>query len=145
MSARFAGVRDRSRAEAERGSVTIWIIAVVVATFTMVALLLDGGTMLRKRSDVFSLVSAAARVGAQQLDPVQAVEGHPVLDRIAAEHAARAYLTAHDLHGTVTVVGDVVTVEASSTAELQMLKLVGGDTVSFHATASVRAVKVGWP
>jgi phosphotransferase system HPr-like phosphotransfer protein len=68
-----------------------------------------------------------------------------VLDRIAAEHAARAYLTAHDLRGTVTVVGDVVTVEASSSAELQMLKLVGGDTVSFHATASVRAVKVGSP
>jgi hypothetical protein len=25
------------------------------------------------------------------------------------------------------------------------LKLVGGDTVSFHATASVRAIKVGSP
>ena len=145
MNARCARLRDRARVEAERGSVTIWMIAVVVAAFAMVTLLLDGGTMLRARSDVFSLVSAAARVGAQQLDPVQAVEGHSVLDPIAARHAALAYLTAHNLHGTVSVHGDVVTVDATSTAELQMLKLVGGDTASFHATASVRAVKVGTP
>ena len=145
MNDRCARLRDRARVESERGSVTIWMIAVVVATFAMVTLLLDGGTMLRARSDVFSLVSAAARVGAQQLDPVQAVEGHTVIDPIAARHAALDYLEANDLHGTVAVVGDVVTVDASSTADLQMLKLVGGDTISFRATASVRAVKVGTP
>jgi Flp pilus assembly protein TadG len=135
-------LRARAAAEGERGSVTIWMIGVVVATFLMIGLLLDGGTMLRKRSDVFGIAAAAARVGAQQLDPTQAIEGHAVLDPIAAQHAVREYLAAHDLTGTVQVVGDTVTVDASATAELQMLKLVGGDSASFHATASARAVKV---
>jgi hypothetical protein len=40
------------------------------------------------------------------------------------------------------VAGDTVTVTVSSEAELQMLRLVGGDTVSFDATATVEAVKV---
>jgi hypothetical protein len=35
-----------------------------------------------------------------------------------------------------------VTVEVNAVAELQMLDLVGGDGVSFTATASAQAVKV---
>lgn len=145
MTSWIARARARVAADCDRGSVSIWMIGVVVATFLMIGLLLDGGVMLRKRSEVFGTAAAAARAGAQQLDPIQAVEGRAVLDPIAAEHAALAYLAAHDLHGTVQVVDDTVTVDATSTAELQMLKLVGGGPVEFHATASARAVKVVTP
>ena len=128
--------------DAENGSVTVWMIGVVVATFLMIGLLLDGGSMLRRRSDVFGIASSAARAGAQQLDQVQAVEGVAVLDPVAAERAALAYLTDRGLSGAVSVDGDTVTVEVNAVAELQMLKLVGGDGVSFTATASAQAVKV---
>jgi Flp pilus assembly protein TadG len=137
-----ARLRQRASDDCDEGSATIWMIAVVVCTFLMVGLLLDGGTMLRARSDAFSAASAAARAGAQQLDPIEAIEGRAVLDPIAAEHAATDYLRAHGMSGTASVTGDTVTVDAVSSAHLQMVSLVGGGAVSFHATASVQAIKV---
>jgi len=126
----------------ERGSVTVWMIGVTVSAFSLVALLLDGGAMLRARSDAFALAGSAARVGAQQLDPDAAVEGLTVLDPIAAERAVQDHLSGAGVIGTAVVSGDTVTVTVTSEAALQMLRLVGGDTVSFQATASVEAVKV---
>ena len=141
MKSWLSDVRLRTRHD-DRGSATVWMIGVVVCAFLMIGLVLDGGTMLRARSDAFSAASAAARAGAQQLDPASAVEGAAVLDPIAAERAAHDYLTAQDMQGTVRVNGDMVTVDVTSTAGLQMLKLFGGSTASFHATASAQAVKV---
>lgn len=137
--------RARGRDRGERGSATVWMIGVTVSSFLMVALVLDGGVMLRSRSDAFAIAGSAARVGAQQLDEDAAVEGLTVLDPIAAERAALAHLAAEGVTGTVTVTADTVTVTVTSTARLQMLRLVGGDTVTFDATATVQAIKVGQP
>lgn len=136
LAAQTRSLRD------ERGSATVWMIGVTVSAFSLVGLLLDGGAMLRARSDAFAIAGSAARVGAQQLDPDSAVEGLTVLDPVAAERAVRDYLDEVGMAGTATVVGDTVTVTVTSEAELQMLRLVGGDTVSFEATATVEAVKV---
>ena len=124
------------------GSATVWMIGVTVASFLMIGLLLDGGVMLRSRSDAFALAGSAARVGAQQLDPDAAVEGLTVLDPIAAEQAVLGYLAAQGVTGKATVTGDTVTVAVTTSAQLQMLRVVGGDTVTFDATATAEAVKV---
>ena len=47
--------------------------------------------------------------------------------------------------GTARVIDDTVTVTVTTEAQLQMLRLVGGDTVTFDATATVEAVKVETP
>lgn len=130
------------RGRGDRGSATVWMIGVTVSAFLLVGLVLDGGTMLRARSDAFAVAGAAARVGAQQLDPDAAVEGATVLDPIAAERAVLEYLAASGVTGTARVVDDTVTVTVTTEAQLQMLRLVGGDTVTFDATATVEAVKV---
>jgi len=129
-------------AAGERGSATVWMISATAASFLMVALVLDGGTMLRARSDAFALAGSAARVGAQELDPDAAVEGLNALDPIAAEHAALDYLDAHGATGTATVNGDTVTVTVTTSAHLQLLRLAGGDTATFDASATAQAVKV---
>lgn len=131
-----------ARARGEHGSATVWMIGVTVASFLMVGLVLDGGVMLRSRSDAFATAASAARVGAQQLDPDAAVEGLAVLDPTAAEQAALDRLAADGVDGTVTITGDTVTVTVTSSARLQMLRLAGGDTVTFDATATAEAVKV---
>lgn len=133
------------RAQDDQGSATIWMIGVTVGAFLMIGLVLDGGVMLRARSDAFGAAASAARVGAQQLDPVAAVEGQAVLDPVAAERAALDYLAAHDLSGTVTVSGANVTVTVTTHAQLQLLRVVGGNRVDFDATATVQAVKVTPP
>jgi Flp pilus assembly protein TadG len=136
---------DTGRGRDERGSATVWMIGVTVSAFLLVGLVLDGGTMLRARSDAFAVAGAAARVGAQQLDSDAAVEGLTALDPIAAERAVQDYLAAGGVTGTARVVDDTVTVTVTTEAQLQMLRLVGGDTVTFDATATVEAVKVETP
>lgn len=135
----------RGRLGDDRGSVTVWAIGATVACMLMLGLVLDGGTMLRARSDAFSLASAAARAGAQQLDPDAAVEGNSVLDPAAAEQAALDYLTARGAAGTVIITPEVITVTVTSSAQLQMLSLAGADTASFTATSTVNVVKVDLP
>ena len=126
----------------ECGSATVWMIGVTISTFSLVGLLLDGGVMLRARSDAFAVAGSAARAGAQQLDPDAIVEGLTVVDPVAAERAVQDHLDQAGVTGTAVASGDTVTVTVTSEVELQMLRLVGGDTASFHATASVEAVKV---
>jgi hypothetical protein len=121
------------------------MIAVTVAAVLMIGLVLDGGVLLRARSDAFSTAAAAARVGAQQLDPVAAVNGESVLDPITAQHAALDYLNARDIAGHVTVSGNTVTVTVTTQAHFQILRTVGANTVSFDATATARASKVDTP
>jgi hypothetical protein len=121
------------------------MIAVTVAAVLMMGLVLDGGVLLRARSDAFSTAAAAARVGAQQLDPVTAVDGDTVLDPIAAQNAALDYLDAHGVTGHVTVTGNTVTVSVTTQAHFQILRTVGANTVSFNATATAQAIKVNSP
>lgn len=132
----------RQRCSDDRGSATIWMIGVTVSAFLMVGLVLDGGVMLRARSDAFAVAASAARVGAQQLDSDAAVEGETVLDPVAAEQAALDYLAGHGVTGSVTVVGDTVRVSVTTSADLQLLSLVGGGSATFNATAEAQAVKV---
>jgi len=124
------------------GSATVWMLGVVVCTMSLVGLVLDGGTVLRTRSDAFSVAGAAARAGAQQLQPDLVAEGEAVLDPVAARQAALDYLARHDATGTVFVSGAIVTVTATRSAHLQMLQVVGASDVAVHATATVRATKV---
>lgn len=129
----------------ERGSATIWMVSVVMATFVLIGLVVDGGSMLRVRSDAFAAAGAAARAGAQELDEDAAVEGRAVLDPTAARRAAMAHLERLGYRGSVSVSGATVTVTARGTARLQLLSLVGGDAARFEATASAAAIKVGTP
>jgi CheY-like chemotaxis protein len=59
--------------------------------------------------------------------------------------AALDYLAARGVLGTVAVTADTVTVTVTTTARLQLLRVVGGDTVSFDATATAQAIKVATP
>ena len=129
----------------EQGSATLWMIGVVVSSMLMIGLVVDGGVMLRARSDAFSLAAAAARAGAQQLDPDAATQGRPVLDPNRARQVALDYLAARNATGTVAVTTETITVTVTTTAHLQMLQVVGANTVSFNAAATVRAVKTGGP
>ena len=134
--------RRRSAVRSAAGSATVWMLGVVVCTMSLVGLVLDGGTVLRTRSDAFSVAGAAARAGAQQLEPDLVAEGTAVIDPAAARQAALEYLAAHGATGTVVVSATTVTVTATMSAHLQMLRVVGASDVAVHATATVRATKV---
>lgn len=134
--------RGRMRRD-ERGIATLWSVIVAIACFAIIGLVLDGGVILRARSDAFSLAGAAARVGAQELEPDAAAQGQVVLDPVRARAAAIDYLAQRDAVGTVAVAGNDVTVTVTLTAELQILRV--NDGVDVEATATVSAIKGGQP
>lgn len=129
----------------DRGSVTVWAISATVACVLIIGLVIDGGTMLRARSDAFALASSAARAGAQELASAAAVQGLTVLDPVAAERAALDYLAAHGASGTVAITDETITVTVTSATSLQLLRLAGAETASFTATSTVNIVKVELP
>ena len=129
------GQRRRVDVHDDRGSVTVWAISATVACVLIIGLVIDGGTMLRARSDAFALASSAARAGAQELDSASAVQGLTVLDPVAAERAAL----------TVTITDETITVTVTSATSLQLLRLAGAETASFTATSTVNIVKVELP
>jgi len=129
----------------ERGIATLWSVIVALACFAIIGLVLDGGVILRARSDAFSLAGAAARVAAQELEPDAAAQGQVVLDPVRARAAALEYLQQRDATGVVTVNGSDVTVTVNVTAQLQILRVNDGGSVDVEATATVSAIKGAQP
>ncbi len=127
----------------EAGIVTVWAVVVVAACFAMAGLVLDGGVVLRARSDAFGLAGGAARAGAQELSVPDVAGGDLVLDPAAATRAATVYLEARGATGTVRVDGTRVTVTVHDTARLQLLSVAGARTVNVDATATADALESG--
>ena len=104
----------------DRGEITLLAVAATAIAMLLLALLVAGGAALRTRSDAFALASTAARTGAQQLDQAAAVEGQTVLDPVAAEQAALAYLAARGAQGSVAITGATITVTVTSSTDLPL-------------------------
>lgn len=134
-------IQQRAAPRDERGIATLWSVIVVMACFAMIGLVLDGGVILRARSDAFSLAGAAARAGAQELEPDAAAQGQVVLDPDRARAAAIEYLDQRDATGTVAIDGNNVTVTVTLTAQLQILRVNDGGSVDVDGTATVSAIK----
>lgn len=122
----------RSRPGREQGLVTIWTVVLISACFAVIGLVLDGGAVLRARSDAYSLAGAAARVGSQELRDDDAVHGRPTLDRNAAMAAANTYLDASGVTGNVEVTSTSITVTVNRTVRLQLL---AGGTMTVTSSA----------
>ncbi|MFJ2397422.1 pilus assembly protein TadG-related protein [Streptomyces sp. NPDC087843] len=85
----------------------LFYAGVVLIAFLFIGLVIDGGLALDAQSDADYIAQEAARAGAQQLDPAQAITGQAlVLDPDAAAQAARTFLTQQGLDGDVVVAGD---------------------------------------
>jgi Flp pilus assembly protein TadG len=96
---------------------------------------LDGGRALRAQSDSFGAAAAAARAGAQELDPVASVNGEVRLDDVQARVAAQEFLAARGLSGTVRVTDTRVTVTV--TRQVDFAVLPGGTRLDATATSRV--------
>src|SRR5262245_1251522 len=105
----MTGQRGR-RWRDDRAYVTLFVLGVSLGLVSVVVLGHDGGRAQRAQSDAFGAAPAAARAGTQELDPASAATGDVRLDPDLASEAARDYLAAQGLDGSVTVSGDRVTV-----------------------------------
>ena len=131
----------------ERGQVTAFVVAVVLALFVMGGLVIDGGYTLAARRRAIDEANEAARAGAQAVDAAQyRATGILTLDPAAAVVAAEAHLRATGHAGAVTVAGDRVQVRAGITQPTALLQIVGIRDLTVSGQGAARIVSgIGGP
>lgn len=131
-----AGHRD------EEGMVTAFVVIFTMAFVLLAGLVLDGGLALSAKVTALDEAQAAARAGAQAINlALYRQDGQVVLEPAAARADALGYLAATGHQGTVTVVGDQVSVVVTVVQPTQILSVAGithfTETGSGEATAEV--------
>ncbi len=107
-----------------------------LALFSLVGLVIDGGRAVAAQSAAAGEAEQAARLGADQIS-VQAVRlGRVAIDPAGATRSADAYLRAVGVVGTVTVVGQTVSVRIQSWEPTVVLGVIGVEHIGISASAS---------
>ncbi|HXZ65902.1 MAG TPA: pilus assembly protein TadG-related protein [Streptosporangiaceae bacterium] len=137
----MAGTRPSRRAprrRQDRGALTLFVAILFPALLAFAGLVADAGTKLDNYENAATYAQEAARAGAGEVDQSAAYGGATVVvDQIEAITAARAYLTAAGVSGTVTTAGaDAIQVTVTITTPTKVLSIIGIDTVTSTSTAT---------
>ncbi len=134
-------VAHRRARPRDAGQVTVLVLLLLVALLAMAGLVIDGGAALSDRQQAANLAEQAARVGADQLDPVSLRGPGPArVDTRRAHAAATQYLAAQGQAGRVDVDGATVTVTVTISRRTTLLGLVGVGRLTVTGHASARSV-----
>ncbi|QBX57289.1 pilus assembly protein [Nocardioides seonyuensis] len=127
----------------EGGAITIWLALTSVAMMLLVGLAVDLGGQVHAQQRAHDLAAQAARAGGEQVQAAPAINGAYVhVDAVAASQAARAYLTAAHVDGTVAVSGSTeLTVEVNDSYSTRFLGLIGINNLPVTGSASARLVR----
>jgi hypothetical protein len=132
---------DDRRGDADRGSITAYLLITAVAIFALAGLVLDGGAALAAHGRAADVAQQAARAGADALDETSLRSATPAgltANPAAARVAAGEVLAAAGVTGDVAVNGGSVTVTARVTKPAAILSVVGISEVGGTATATAR-------
>ena len=129
------------RSSAERGAVSVLLVMLFASLFVVSGLTYDGGRILAARREAIDTASAAARAGAQQLDPAPLRAGRVELDPIAAERAADAYLRTTGYDGHTEIIDGQVRVTVTITRPLVILSAVGIHERAVTGVGTARPVR----
>ncbi|MCB0909493.1 MAG: pilus assembly protein [Nocardioidaceae bacterium] len=127
----------------ERGSVTIWMALSSFVMMMLVGLAVDLGGQVHAQQRAHDLAAQAARTGGEEVQASPAIRGHPLdIDTAAASAAARRYLAAAGVTGTVRVSGgDTITVTVEESYQPRFLGLLGIDHLDVSGTATAQLIR----
>lgn len=126
----------------ERGSLTLFAAVTMLGMLALLGLAVDGGQQIRAARQADALAEGAARAGGQAINlPAAVLGGRPTLDRGAAVTAARDYLRAAGVTGTVRVTGpDTLVVRVTVHRHTPFLSLLGISELTATGEATARLV-----
>jgi len=130
------------------GSVTAFVVLLLVALMVLLGLVVDGGSALSARQSAMDEAEQAARAGAGALSVDALRDGSLELDPAAAVAAAESFTRAAGHPGTASVTGGVVTVQVQYRIPTDVLGIVGIGSLPVSAKASavdVQGVAVAAP
>ncbi|MEA2703142.1 MAG: hypothetical protein QOD63_1087 [Actinomycetota bacterium] len=123
----------------DEGSITLFVVIIAMALFVVIGLVVDGAGKTRALQHADHAAQEAARAAGQQLLVPQLVTGGaPVPDTARAARAARAYLRAADVTGTVTVTGATVTVRTNAHYDPIFVSIIGVGRMTVTGSAQAR-------
>ena len=126
-----------NRRRSDEGSITLFAVVIVAGLLIALGLVVDGGRQLAAQRQADAVADQAARAGAQALDrTILRTTGTARLDTAAAITAARQYLAAAGLDGTVDVTPTTVTVHVTATHATAVLSLIGLTDMTVHASST---------
>jgi Flp pilus assembly protein TadG len=126
----------------DRGQVTPFVVILAVAIVMFAGLVVDGGLALAAKVRAIGEAQEAARAGAQALDLAAYRNSGTV--RLVPDQArmlAHTYLASTRGTGTVTVIGDTVTVTVTAHQNTQLLGLLGFDSLTVTGTGSAHPAR----
>jgi Flp pilus assembly protein TadG len=125
----------------DRGAVTVLMLLLSTALFALGGLVVDGGRALTARERAVNHAEQAARAGAAALSESELRRGVVVPNPAAARTAALAFLRRTGDRGTVSVLGNRVTVRVETSTTTVLLGLVGVRHFTVAGSASARPVR----
>jgi hypothetical protein len=125
--------------ERDRGSVSTFVVMLVVVFVASAGLAVDSARYVAAHVAAGDHAENAARVGAQEISGIRS--GTPRLDPGAARAAAQRYLTLRGITGSVRVTGNRVTVTVTARPTLSLLGSFGISPRPTSATRSADPVR----
>lgn len=121
---------------------TLFMVTATLALMLAVGLVVDGGHKIQALQRADAVAEEAARAAGQAIQPALSVRGQaPRADTARAATAARAYLQAAQVSGTVDVRGDVIEVSTTTSRPTVFLAAIGIGSVSATGNARARLVR----
>jgi len=129
--------RPRGR-DAERGSVTAFIVVLAAAFILGAGLVIDGGLALAGKTTAEDEAQQAARAAATALAQQPLRDGQIIVNPGPALANAQAYITATGDTGTVTLDGTLIHARVIHRQPTKILGLFGVGEITVTANASAR-------
>lgn len=127
----------------EDGSVSVFVLALVVVLMAVAGLVVDGGRAVNARAAAMDAAEQAARAGANQVDAVALqATGDVLMDPVAAQAAAVDYLIARGYDaGRISVTSDQaqLTVTVRDDVPTVLLSLIFIPSFEVEGESSARA------
>jgi Flp pilus assembly protein TadG len=136
-------VRTRLDKHGEEGSVSLFLVVLLLAVFAVFGLVVDGGARLDGQREATNQAEQAARAAAQAVNSTSLRTGATTRDPTAARAAAARYLTSTG-NATLTgirVVGNTVTVTVTTTVQPVVLSIIGIHSLTVTGTGRARLLR----
>jgi hypothetical protein len=126
----------RPGATGDRGSLSAFVVLLLVAIFVLMGLVVDGGLAASARQQAADEAEQAARAGAGSISVEALRSGQLQIDDSAAISAAEQFMVAAGHPGVATVSSGSVQVEIRYRIPTVILGIVGITTLPVSATAT---------
>ena len=133
--------RRPHRWSGEQGSITTFVVLLVVPMMMMAGLAFDGGRILTGRREAFDIAQNAALAGAQAIDGAAVRQGEVSVNATLVHATAAQYLSDTGHTGTVSVTATEVSVQVTQQVDMWLLSVIGVGPKTVVGVATSRLVR----